>query len=191
MPSQSPIHFTTEYHRGFNRRERRQRSSGFATRLRSSPSGSPIESPPEIAKTAKPSFAVIRCHSGSHSRGKPSPIRPPPRLERRREKVSRAEGWRRDRQPGRLGVARKRGALEPNRFSTCSPRRSSRDRSHLAVEGALAAFRTGLTFEVAGLLEAGLAAAGAAEGVMPRIAVRLAAAVEAEVVRFMAHAGFD
>ena len=48
---------------------------------------SPIESPPEIAKTAKPSFAVIRCHSGSHLRGKPSPIRPPPRLERRREKV--------------------------------------------------------------------------------------------------------
>jgi len=59
------------------------------------------------------------------------------------------------------------------------------------VESALAAFRTGLVFEVAGLLEPGLAAAGAAQGVVLGIAVRLAATVKAEVVRFMAHAGFD
>ena len=55
----------------------------------------------------------------------------------------------------------------------------------------MAAFGAGLGFEQAGVLEPGLAAAGAAQGIVLGIAVRLAAAVQAEVVRFMAHAGFD
>ena len=60
----------------------------------------------------------------------------------------------------------------------------SRDRGHLAVEGALAALEVGFVFEFIGGLEPELPAACAAQGVVLGIAVCLTNAVQAEEMGF-------